>query len=90
MPLACTIDAPPTVPHISSAVSEKKKDHQTSQTPKGVERVVIRLKPSTSDYTTFARTTSAALGLTGPASRKTKPNMRVLSLVNLASSSQQD
>ena len=90
MPPACIVDAPPIVPHILPAVSEKKKDHQSSRAPKGVELVVIRLKPSTSDYSTFARTTSAALGLTGPASRKTKPNMRVLSLVNLASSSQQD
>jgi len=47
---------------------------------------VIRLQPSISDYATFVKTTSAVLGETGPAAQKTKPNMLVLSLVNLASS----
>ena len=45
----------------------------------------IRLKPSTSDYVTFVRTTSQVLGTTGPASRKTKPSKLVLSLMNLDS-----
>lgn len=45
----------------------------------------IRLKPSVTDYATFVATTSKVLGTTGPASRKTKPNKRFLSLMNLAS-----
>ena len=45
----------------------------------------IRLKPSVTDYATFVATTSKVLGTTGPASRKTKPNNRLLSLMNLAS-----
>ena len=43
----------------------------------------IRLKPSVIDYATFVATTSKVLGTTGPASRKTKPNKRLLSLANL-------
>ena len=45
----------------------------------------IRLKPSTTDYATFARATSKVLGTTGKASQKTKPSMRLLSLMNLDS-----
>jgi hypothetical protein len=45
----------------------------------------IRLKPSTTDYATFAATTAKALGVTAPAVPRTKPNRRVLSLMNLES-----
>jgi hypothetical protein len=45
----------------------------------------IRLKPSVTDYATFVATTSKVLGTTGPASQKTKPNKRLLSLANMAS-----
>jgi hypothetical protein len=45
----------------------------------------IRLKPSSSDYATFVKTTAAVLGITGPPARKTKPNERVLWLANLDS-----
>ena len=44
-----------------------------------------RLKPSITDYATFVATTSKVLGTTGPASQKTKPNKRLLSLANMAS-----
>ncbi|MFN0076744.1 MAG: hypothetical protein ACKVY0_09735 [Prosthecobacter sp.] len=45
----------------------------------------IRLKPSTTDYATFAATTAKALGMTAPTVPRTKPNKRVLSLMNLES-----
>lgn len=41
----------------------------------------IRLKPSVTDYATFVATTSKVLGTTGPASQKTRPNQRLLSLI---------
>ena len=46
---------------------------------------LIRLKPSSSDYQTFVSTTADAMGLPGLIKSKTKPDMRVLSLANLAS-----
>lgn len=49
------------------------------------ELPVIRLKPSTTDYATFVRTTSKVLGDTGPESRKTKPNKQLLWLAGLDS-----
>ncbi|HBJ87808.1 MAG TPA: hypothetical protein DDZ88_28910 [Verrucomicrobiales bacterium] len=42
----------------------------------------IRLKPSTTDYATFAATTDRALGVTAPLVPRTKPNKRVLWLAN--------
>jgi len=45
----------------------------------------IRLKPSSSDYATAARTTAKAMGLTGPAASKSKPSERVLWLTSSAS-----
>jgi hypothetical protein len=45
----------------------------------------IRLRPSSSDYATFVRTTADAMGLTGPVASKTKPNRLLLSLANLDS-----
>ncbi len=46
---------------------------------------VIRLKPSVTDYATFVATTSKVLRTTGPASRKTKPNQRVLAVAKVCS-----
>ena len=43
----------------------------------------IRLKPSTSDYETFALTTADAMGKTATSASVRKPNKRLLSLVNL-------
>jgi hypothetical protein len=45
----------------------------------------IRLKPSATDYATIVRRTSQVLGDTGPASHKTRPNRRYLSLFKVAS-----
>lgn len=45
----------------------------------------IRLKPSTSDYATFAKTTANAMGRSEPDASALKPNKRLLSLVNLES-----
>jgi hypothetical protein len=42
----------------------------------------IRLKPSSSDYATAARTTADAMGLTGPAASKSKPSERLLWLTS--------
>jgi hypothetical protein len=58
---------------------------QPNPTPTSAGQHLIRLKPSTSDYATFVRTTSQVLGTTGPASRKTKPSKLFLSLANLDS-----
>lgn len=68
---------------ILSVVNSKKKPPH--QPPPSGEIQVIRLRPSTTDYATFVRTTSQVLGDTGPASRKTKPNARLLWLMNLES-----
>ncbi|WP_264499925.1 hypothetical protein [Luteolibacter flavescens] len=40
------------------------------------------MRPSSSDYATAARTTADAMGLTGTAASKSKPNERVLWLTN--------
>jgi hypothetical protein len=45
----------------------------------------IRLKPSSSDYATFVRTTANAIEMPDLISSKTKPDMRVISLANLGS-----
>lgn len=45
----------------------------------------IRLKPSSSDYVTFVRTTAKAMGKTEPTASDLKPNPRVLWLANLES-----
>lgn len=45
----------------------------------------MKLEPSHSDYKTFVKTTSLAMGDFGPASKKTKPNELVLELANLSS-----
>jgi hypothetical protein len=66
-------------------VGTKKKKLQRPQAAPRASAQVIRLKPSVTDYATFVQTTSLVLGTTGPASRKTKPNKRLLSLANLDS-----
>lgn len=63
----------------------KKKTLQATLTLPHAEPKAIRLKPSTTDYATFVRTTSKVLGVTGPASQKTKPSMLVLSVANAKS-----
>lgn len=42
----------------------------------------IRLKPSVTDYATFAATTDKVLGLTALNGPRTKPNKRMLWLAN--------
>ena len=71
------------MPHTPPIVNPKKNS------PQPVTKA-IRLKPSVTDYATFVATTSKVLGTTGPASRKTRPNQRVLSLArpNRASGAQ--
>jgi hypothetical protein len=66
-------------------VKKNKLTAQPKPTPNSAGQHLIRLKPSTSDYATFVRTTSQVLGTTGPASHKTKPSKLVLSLMNLDS-----
>lgn len=70
------LDARLSLPHFQFVVDAKKNTPQYRP---------IRLKPSTSDYATFARTTAKTLGLTGPAAYRTKPNEYVLWLANLGS-----
>jgi hypothetical protein len=65
-------------------VSSEKKQLQALQSSDKVPKA-IRLKPSTTDYATFAKTTAKVLGLTGAAAAKTRPSKRVLSLMNLGS-----
>ena len=60
----------------SGSVNSEKK-----QTPNHGTKA-IRLKPSTTDYATFAVTTARAMGVTGPLAPRTKPNKRVLWLAN--------
>lgn len=63
--------------------SKKKTTPDTTPLPKVVRP--IALTPSSSDYATYVRTTSQAMAVTGPVSKKTKPNERFLSLVKLGS-----
>ena len=46
---------------------------------------MICLKPSSTNYKTFIETTRKAMGKDAVKSSKTKPNMRVLSLVRTGS-----
>jgi hypothetical protein len=66
-------------------VDAKKKTLQATSALPHAEPKAIRLKPSTTDYASYVRTTSKVMGVTGPASQKTKPNKRLLSLANLDS-----
>jgi hypothetical protein len=54
-----------------------EKQHTPNRGP-----TTIRLKPSTTDYATFAITTARAMGVTEPLVPRTKPNKRVLWLAN--------
>ena len=66
-------------------VDAKKKTPQATSALPHAEPKAIRLKPSTTDYATFARTTSKVLGVTVPVSRKDKPSKLVLSVANARS-----
>ncbi|WP_367870673.1 hypothetical protein [Luteolibacter sp. Populi] len=61
--------------------SEKKAP---SQVKASADRP-IRLRPSSTDYATFIRTTADAMENPGLVNSKTKPDPRVLSLANLGS-----
>ncbi|GEM_PF-1400983 len=63
--------------------SNRKSEQSIKAT--GHEVKSISLRPSPTDYATYVRTTSKVLGVTGPASLKTRPNARFLSLVKLES-----
>ena len=73
------------MPDTPPIVDAKKKTLQATSALPHEEPKAIRLKPSVTDYATFVATTSKVLGTTGPASRKTRPNKRLLSLANLGS-----
>lgn len=67
-------------------VSAKKKSGNVliKLSPGGSSAVrPIRLKPSTSDYSTFVKTTALAMGRTATTASTPKPNRRLLSLLNL-------
>ena len=69
-------------PPILSA--KKKSTRMTSPLPR--ERwEVIRLCPSPSDYETFVKTTAIAMGRSVGIGSTVRPNMRLLSLLNLGS-----
>lgn len=73
------------MPDTPPIVDANKKTLQATSALPHEEPKAIRLKPSTTDYATFVRTTSKVLGTTGPASRKTKPSALVLSVANAES-----
>jgi hypothetical protein len=80
------ITATPAGRHILRIVNAKKKAVEYPTTPAPAEVRVfraIRLRPSTSDYETFAKTTALAMGQTERAASTPKPNTRLLSLLNL-------
>ena len=66
-------------------MSSKKNQGLPVTTAPIQEVKAIRLKPSATDYATFARTTADAMGRTAPDVSESKPNMRMLSLGNLES-----
>jgi len=58
---------------------ESKKKQQVREA--GAEKVrVIRLRPSTTDYSTYVRRTAQMLHVTGPVACKEKPSSRLLQL----------
>lgn len=59
----------------------RKKQLRVCETPATTPKV-IRLKPSTTDYATFAAMTDKVLGVTAPNGPRTKPNKRMLWLAN--------
>jgi hypothetical protein len=67
-------------------LNAKKKEFVHPVTPAPAKVQVfrgIRLRPSMSDYETFARTTALAMGRTVDSGSVPKPNVQLLSLVNL-------
>ena len=71
-----------------AVVSVKKKSNPSPQKPaqKGeVGYKGIYLKPSSTDYETFARTTALAMGKIASSVSNRKPDNYLLSLVNLES-----
>ena len=73
---------------VPPTVSAKKKIPLISPQPIGSSRStcgMIRLRPSSSDYATFARTTARVLGKSVPSKSELKPNKLLLSLLNLGS-----
>lgn len=80
------IAATPEGRHIALIVNAKKKavrDPVTPAPPQVRAFQEIRLRPSKSDYETFAKTTALAMGRTARAASTRKPNTRLLSLLNL-------
>jgi hypothetical protein len=71
--------------HQLTDVVKRKKKLKAKGSTSIPQMALISLKPSISDYATFVQTTSGVLGVTGPASRKTRPNKLALSLADLAS-----
>ena len=72
--------------HLLPVVNAKKKavENPVTLAPAKVQVFqTIRLRPSTSDYATFAKTTALAMGKTATAVSAPKPNTRLLSLLNL-------
>jgi len=69
-------------------VRTKKKEILNRPKSSDLERTLgnpIRLKPSTSDYATFVKTTANAMGKSDPPLSAYKPNKYLLSLANLES-----
>jgi hypothetical protein len=62
-------------------VSSEKKQLQALQPLAKVPKA-IRLKPSTTDYVTFAAMTDKVMGVTAPNGPRTRPNERMLWLAN--------
>lgn len=60
-------------------VVESKKKRQVDEEKSGELRA-IRLRPSTTDYSTYVRRTARMLHAKGPVARKKKPSSRLLQL----------
>jgi len=71
--------------HSARIVNAKKKAKLAQETPAPGKVRAIRLRPSSSDYETFAMTTALAMGKTAGTVSKRRPNTRLLSLLNLGS-----
>jgi hypothetical protein len=69
--------------HIVNARKKAVESPVTSAPAKVRAFRTIRLRPSRSDYETFAKTTALATGKTARAASTPKPNRRLLSLLNL-------
>jgi hypothetical protein len=63
----------------------EKKAKPAPGTPAPAKVRAIRLRPSSSDYETFAMTTALAMGKNASTASKRRPNTRLLSLLNLGS-----